>query len=129
MQRAFAEDWTFTTGEVLAGDAWYPSREEHGFGVARGIASGPDEDLEKLRKPDVRHDAAETERRLAVAHELFDGVLDVRPDGDGVARAIALALTDAEARRTGPGLAELQAAGMHVVDSTTLTERWLELER
>jgi len=35
-------------------------------------------DLEKIRMPVVRHDPAETERRLAVAHELFDGLLEVR---------------------------------------------------
>jgi hypothetical protein len=40
-----------------------------------------EEDLEKIRMPQVSHDAAETERRLAVAHELFDGLLDVRPSG------------------------------------------------
>ena len=38
-------------------------------------------DLAKLRLPEIRHDAAETERRLAVAHDLFDGVLEVRPWG------------------------------------------------
>ncbi len=31
--------------------------------------------------PRISHDAAETERRLAVAHELFDGLLEVRPWG------------------------------------------------
>jgi len=31
--------------------------------------------------PQVSHDAAETERRLAVAHELFDGLLEVRSWG------------------------------------------------
>ncbi|MFC1601645.1 hypothetical protein ACFL34_04780 [Candidatus Sumerlaeota bacterium] len=40
-----------------------------------------DEDLEKIRVPQVSHDAAETERRLAVAHELFDGLLEPRPCG------------------------------------------------
>ena len=38
-------------------------------------------DLEKIRVPKVRHDAAETERRLTVAHRLFDGLLEVRPWG------------------------------------------------
>ena len=38
-------------------------------------------DLEKVREPRVTHDAAETERRMAVAHELFDGVLEVRARG------------------------------------------------
>jgi hypothetical protein len=37
-----------------------------------------EKDLEKIQTPRVRHDAAETQRRLAVAHELFDGVLEVR---------------------------------------------------
>jgi hypothetical protein len=40
-----------------------------------------DDDLDKLRRPEIYHDAAETSRRLAVAHELFDGLLDVRPWG------------------------------------------------
>jgi hypothetical protein len=34
-------------------------------------------DLDKIRMPRISHDAAETARRLAVAHDLFDGVLDV----------------------------------------------------
>ena len=38
-------------------------------------------DLEKLLMPQITHDPAETERRLAVAHEIFDGVLEVRPWG------------------------------------------------
>ena len=40
-----------------------------------------DADLERIGRPQVRHDPAETERRLAVAHELFDGVLPVRAVG------------------------------------------------
>ena len=40
-----------------------------------------EDDLAKLRIPHISHDTAETERRLAVAHELFDGLLDVRPYG------------------------------------------------
>jgi hypothetical protein len=35
-------------------------------------------DLEKVQMPRITHDAAETERRLAVAHDIFDGVLEVR---------------------------------------------------
>jgi hypothetical protein len=38
-------------------------------------------DLEKIRCPQVRHDSAETARRLDVAHEIFDGVLPVRARG------------------------------------------------
>jgi len=40
-----------------------------------------EKDLEKIRTPQVTHDEAETERRIAVAHELFDGILEVRPSG------------------------------------------------
>ena len=40
-----------------------------------------DADIEKIHLPRISHDAAETARRLAVAHELFDGVLSVRPWG------------------------------------------------
>ncbi len=40
-----------------------------------------EEDLEKIQTPKIGHDEAETARRLAVAHELFDGILEVRPQG------------------------------------------------
>ena len=33
-------------------------------------------DLEQIKTPVIEHDAAETARRLAVAHELFDGTLE-----------------------------------------------------
>ncbi len=39
------------------------------------------EDVQKVKIPQISHDPAETERRLAVAHELFDGLLEVRPWG------------------------------------------------
>ena len=35
-------------------------------------------DVEKLQMPQISHDPVETERRLAVANELFDGLLEVR---------------------------------------------------
>ena len=38
-------------------------------------------DLDRIQTPQISHDAAETERRLGVAHDLFDGLLDVRPEG------------------------------------------------
>ncbi|MBI4559876.1 MAG: hypothetical protein HY706_19985 [Candidatus Hydrogenedentes bacterium] len=37
-----------------------------------------EDDLEKIRMPRISYDADETERRLAVAHELFDGLLELR---------------------------------------------------
>ena len=39
------------------------------------------DDLRKIRRPVISHDAAETDRRLAVAHELFDRLLEVQPWG------------------------------------------------
>jgi cardiolipin synthase A/B len=44
----FAEDWLFTAGENLAGEAWFPPLDEAGEAVARAILSGPDENLEKI---------------------------------------------------------------------------------
>ena len=40
-----------------------------------------EEDLEKIQTPKVCHDTTETARRLSVAHELFDGLLDILPWG------------------------------------------------
>lgn len=40
-----------------------------------------DEDLEKIHIPTIRHDAAETERRLSLAHDIFDGRLGVKLEG------------------------------------------------
>ncbi|MCX5495113.1 phospholipase D-like domain-containing protein [Kaistia dalseonensis] len=48
LMETFAEDWAFTTKEVLGGPDWFPAVEAPGSVPARGIASGPDEDNEKL---------------------------------------------------------------------------------
>lgn len=39
------------------------------------------EDVQKVQTPRIWHDEAETARRLELAHQLFDGVLEVRADG------------------------------------------------
>jgi hypothetical protein len=39
------------------------------------------EDVHKVQMPQVSHDPIETERRLAVAHDIFDGLLEVRSWG------------------------------------------------
>ncbi|RAL23142.1 cardiolipin synthase [Lujinxingia litoralis] len=49
LQEVFAEDWEFTTGEHLKGDAFFPEPTTAGQAMARGIADGPDEDLDRLR--------------------------------------------------------------------------------
>ena len=40
-----------------------------------------DDDLEMIRVPEIHHDASKTEQRMAMAHELFDGLLEIRPEG------------------------------------------------
>ena len=49
IQKVFTEDWNFTTNERLDGERWFPKLEARGTIPARGVSSGPGEDLEKLR--------------------------------------------------------------------------------
>lgn len=46
----FADDWSFTTGEHLAGQRWFPELRpvDGGHSIARVVTSGPDQDLEKI---------------------------------------------------------------------------------
>jgi cardiolipin synthase len=46
--QTFAQDWSFTTDEVLTGEAWWPDIAPAGAVFARGIHSGPDADIYKL---------------------------------------------------------------------------------
>jgi cardiolipin synthase A/B len=48
LQEVFTDDWLFTTGEALRGDAWFPEAENAGPVLARGVTDGPDEHFEKL---------------------------------------------------------------------------------
>ena len=49
LQQAFAQDWSFSTGESLAGTRWFPVLPPAGNLTARVITDGPDADFEKLR--------------------------------------------------------------------------------
>lgn len=49
LQEAFAEDWAFTTREVLDGTAWFPTLIPAGETTARVYTDGPDGDIEILR--------------------------------------------------------------------------------
>jgi cardiolipin synthase len=49
VQKAFVEDWAFTTGETLSGERWFPPLAPAGDALARGIADGPDENFERTR--------------------------------------------------------------------------------
>jgi cardiolipin synthase len=48
LRDTFAEDWEFTTGESLEGDAWNPTIASAGNTIARGVADGPDADVDVL---------------------------------------------------------------------------------
>ncbi len=48
--KAFAVDWHFTRGEMLHGDAWYPPLHAAGNALVRGVADGPDEDFDNIRR-------------------------------------------------------------------------------
>ncbi len=48
IQKVFARDWAFATGERLAGDDWFPPACRVGNVWARGIEHGPDEHFEKM---------------------------------------------------------------------------------
>jgi len=49
LQEAFATDWAFVTGEILAGDLWFPDLAEAGNVIARVVPDGPDADFENAR--------------------------------------------------------------------------------
>jgi cardiolipin synthase len=49
LQEAFANDWMFTTEEILDGDLWFPETKEAGDVIARVIPDGPDADFENAR--------------------------------------------------------------------------------
>jgi cardiolipin synthase len=48
IQRVFAEDWAFCTGESLEGPLWFPELAATGSTTAIGIVDGPDEDMEVM---------------------------------------------------------------------------------
>jgi cardiolipin synthase A/B len=49
LQEAFANDWAFTTDEILDGEIWFPELKESGGVIARVVPDGPDADFENAR--------------------------------------------------------------------------------
>ena len=45
IQEVFTRDWSFTTGEVLSGDDWFPELSPTGECAARSVPAGPDDDF------------------------------------------------------------------------------------
>jgi cardiolipin synthase len=52
LQRTFAIDWAFASGEALRGECWFapPPAEDAGPVLARGIRDGPDADIDNTRQ-------------------------------------------------------------------------------
>lgn len=48
LQRVFAEDWHFCTGEWLQGTEWYPELDMPGDVSAIGLPDGPDDDTQTI---------------------------------------------------------------------------------
>jgi cardiolipin synthase len=83
MQQIFTTDWAFTTGERLAGAAWFPTLAQCGTVAARGVPDGPDDDIDNL--PQLLHGAlAVATRRVRIATPYF------LPD-DGLLRSLQVA--------------------------------------
>ena len=49
LQRTFATDWAFTTGEALHGKPWFTALPPCGPVLARGVSDGPDADIDHMR--------------------------------------------------------------------------------
>jgi cardiolipin synthase len=76
MQRLFAEDWAFTTRELLEGLPWFPAIQKVGECVARGVPDGPDAHIESFRHAILGAIAcAEHSIRIATPYFLPDASL------------------------------------------------------
>ncbi|OPZ83279.1 MAG: hypothetical protein BWY76_02351 [bacterium ADurb.Bin429] len=65
-----------TQERIAVGD---PTNSVVGHGYTNQLVS--DADLDRVQTPVLIHDAAETARRMEVAHDLFDGTLDIFEQG------------------------------------------------
>jgi cardiolipin synthase len=76
MQRAFAIDWAFSTGERLGGERWFSPTAGCGPVAARGVPDGPDADLDNLLQIIVGALSVATRRvRIVTPYFLPDSVL------------------------------------------------------
>ncbi|GIW88466.1 MAG: cardiolipin synthase [Isosphaeraceae bacterium] len=48
LMRVFVDDWEFSTGERLEGEAWFPVLAGAGATAARCVDDGPDDDIDRL---------------------------------------------------------------------------------
>jgi cardiolipin synthase len=72
----FADDWQFTTEEALREPRWFPALSEAGTVLARAIAAGPDESIERVRWAIVGGvNAAQRSIRVLTPYFIPDGSL------------------------------------------------------
>jgi cardiolipin synthase len=76
LQRTFAIDWAFTTGEALHGRPWFVDNAACGPVLARGITDGPDADIDHMRQVILGALATARQRvRIVTPYFLPDDVL------------------------------------------------------
>lgn len=78
LQRTFAIDWAFASGEALRGDLWFapPPAEDCGPVLARGLRDGPDADIDHIRQVMIGALAvAQSRVRIVTPYFLPDEVL------------------------------------------------------
>lgn len=118
LQRTFAEDWAFTTGEILAGEEkWFPVLRSCGETMARGISDGPDEDFDKLRQV-LLSALACARRRIRIVTPYF------LPDQAIIAALNVAALRDVEVEILLPAKNNLRLVGWAI-----RAQLWQVLER
>lgn len=76
LQRTFAIDWGFTTGESLQGSPWFADNAPCGPVLARGVSDGPDADIDHMRLVMLGALATARQRvRIVTPYFLPDNVL------------------------------------------------------
>ncbi len=70
MQRTFATDWAFSTGENLHGGPWFIDAASCGQVLARGVTDGPDGDIDHMRQV-ILGALASARRRVRIVTPYF----------------------------------------------------------
>jgi cardiolipin synthase A/B len=117
LQEVFAEDWAFTTGEMLQGTRWFPALAGEGPVLARGIADGPDEDHDRTRQV-IFGALACAQRSVRVASPYF------LPDSSLITALNVAAMRGVEVEILIP-----RKGNLRMVDWAMMAQLWQVLER
>lgn len=117
LQRIFAIDWAFASGEQLKGHRWFPPPHRAGAAWAQGIPHGPDEDFEKLTDLLIAALTAATQSvRIVTPYFL--------PDAPLIRALNIAALRGVDVRIYVP-----QKSNIPIVDWAAMAQAWQVLER